>query len=128
MQYIGNSHSGYGTLKIFSNFIFHKTLRSGCAALQPNHETHPTIPLHPERVRQCVNALDRGSGSVPVSVKCRLGTDERNGYDRLAAFVHTVSCGGVRHFAVHARECVLEGLNPAQVCLSVFNRVWRQRQ
>ena len=68
MQYIGNSHSGYCTLKFFSNFIFHKTLRSGCAALQPNHETHPTIPLHQFTLTHLARgrADDARSGNSPA--------------------------------------------------------------
>lgn len=94
-------------------------LNCGCPSPRVAHQSDSCFGarlMHdPERVKQCVEAMSRASGSVPITVKCRLGTDERNGYDRLSAFVRTVSSSGVRHFAVHARECVLEGLNPAQV-------------
>lgn len=38
---------------------------------------------NPELVRQCVAAMSRAAAGVPVTVKCRLGTDERCGYDNL---------------------------------------------
>jgi hypothetical protein len=43
-----------------------------------------------------------------AQVKCRLGTDEQNGYDKLCNFVRIVSSGGcVKRFVIHARECIL---------------------
>lgn len=69
----------------------------------------------PDTVSACVRAISRASGSTPVSVKCRLGTDEKHGYQQLKHFVSTVSVGGgVRHFVIHSRECVLDGLTPRQ--------------
>jgi len=43
-----------------------------------------------ELVRDCVRAMGVAAGAVPVTVKCRLGTDALNGYDQLTAFVSTV--------------------------------------
>ena len=41
--------------------------------------------------------------------------DDFDSYPELAAFIDTVSsCGGVAHFIIHARKCLLKGLNPHQ--------------
>ena len=41
--------------------------------------------------------------------------DSFDSYPELAAFIRTVAGGsGVRHFVIHARKCLLKGLNPAQ--------------
>ena len=68
----------------------------------------------PDEVRACVSAMSRAACGVPVTVKCRLGTDKLNGYENLKRFVGTVATGGVQHFIIHSRECVLGGLTPKQ--------------
>ncbi|KFN42656.1 tRNA dihydrouridine(20/20a) synthase DusA [Arenimonas oryziterrae] len=52
--------------------------------------------------------------AVPVTVKCRLGVDELEDYDRFLAFVDTVSAAGCRIFVVHARKAWLQGLSPKE--------------
>ncbi|KAF3780946.1 tRNA-dihydrouridine(20/20a) synthase [Nymphaea thermarum] len=55
------------------------------------------------------------NSSVPVSVKCRIGVDDRDTYDQLCEFVDTVSSRSpTRHFIIHARKALLKGLNPAE--------------
>jgi tRNA-dihydrouridine synthase A len=62
-----------------------------------------------------VQALAEGAGSVPVTVKCRIGVDDVDDYASLHAFVSTVaSKSPVRHFIVHSRKCLLNGLSPHQ--------------
>jgi tRNA-dihydrouridine synthase A len=51
---------------------------------------------------------------IPVTVKCRLGVDEENDYDRFAAFIDTVAAAGCRVFFVHARNAWLKGLSPKE--------------
>lgn len=51
---------------------------------------------------------------IPVTVKCRLGVDEENDYDRFAAFIDTVAAAGCRLFFVHARNAWLKGLSPKE--------------
>lgn len=58
---------------------------------------------------------DSGHGHVPVSVKCRIGVDDRDSYEELAVFIDKVaSTAPVRRFDIHARKCILKGLTPAQ--------------
>jgi tRNA-dihydrouridine synthase A len=76
----------------------------------------------PEKVALLTTALSQGtSGTLPVTVKCRIGTDsdqafsklvpldmERQ-YDTLCRFIDTVASPGVvTDFAVHARIAVLQ--------------------
>jgi len=52
---------------------------------------------------------------VPVSVKCRIGVDDRDSYEELCEFVDkVVSKSPTRHFIIHARKALLNGLSPAE--------------
>ena len=80
----------------------------------------------PELVADCCAAMaDGAAGTLPVTVKCRIGVtkdrkraaevDDEPTYEELARFVDTVSTrGGVTTFIVHARKAVLGGLSPAE--------------
>jgi len=67
----------------------------------------------PERVADCVAAI-RDVAPVPVTVKTRIGIDNRDDYAFLAAFVETVAGAGCEHFIVHARKAILAGLSPKE--------------
>ncbi|MEI8249796.1 MAG: tRNA dihydrouridine(20/20a) synthase DusA [Synechococcus sp. ELA057] len=67
----------------------------------------------PERVARCVEAM-AGASSLPVTVKHRIGIDERDSYEELLAFVDRLAAAGARRFAVHARKAWLQGLDPKQ--------------
>lgn len=72
------------------------------------------LMAEPALVRDCVRAMVRGAGSVPVTVKCRIGIDDKDSYGELKAFVATVAEGGCGLFAVHARKAWLSGLSPRE--------------
>ena len=67
----------------------------------------------PPQVARCVEAMAK-AGPLPVTVKHRIGIDERDSYAELLAFVDTVAGAGCQRFAVHARKAWLEGLDPKQ--------------
>lgn len=67
----------------------------------------------PPQVARCVEAMAQAS-PLPVTVKHRIGIDERDSYAELLAFVDTVAAAGCQRFAVHARKAWLEGLDPKQ--------------
>ena len=69
--------------------------------------------LQPSRVADIVAAV-RERVSLPVSIKCRLGTETSQGYENLRKFVETVMQAGTSEFIVHARIAVLHGMNTAQ--------------
>ena len=52
---------------------------------------------------------------IPVTVKCRLGVDDKDSYPEMVEFVRVVSeKGGCRKFIIHARKAFLSGLNPKE--------------
>ena len=71
------------------------------------------LMTEPDLVAECVVAMQNAS-SVPVTVKHRIGIDERDTYEELARFVETVSSAGCATFIVHARKAWLQGLSPKQ--------------
>lgn len=72
------------------------------------------LMAEPELVGRSVAAM-RAASPLPVTVKCRIGIDERDSYEDLLAFVdRVVEIGGCRSFAVHARKAWLQGLSPKQ--------------
>ncbi|MEN8261523.1 MAG: tRNA dihydrouridine(20/20a) synthase DusA [Pseudomonadota bacterium] len=71
------------------------------------------LMAEPELVAECVAAM-RSAVSVPVTVKTRIGIDQRDSYENLADFVATVSSAGCATFIIHARKAWLSGLSPKE--------------
>ena len=67
----------------------------------------------PDRVAEAVAAM-RATVAVPVTVKNRIGVDELDTYEHLAAFVGRVAEAGCDRFIVHARKAWLSGLSPKE--------------
>jgi tRNA-dihydrouridine synthase A len=67
----------------------------------------------PQHVARCIAAMAAAS-PLPVTVKHRIGIDERDTYAELLAFVDTLASAGAQRFSVHARKAWLEGLDPKQ--------------
>ena len=67
----------------------------------------------PDLVAECVDAMCQAV-SIPVTVKCRIGIDDMDSYDRFEQFVATVASAGCDVFIVHARKAWLQGLSPKQ--------------
>lgn len=67
----------------------------------------------PRLVADCVQAMQEKI-SIPVTVKHRIGIDDRDSYEELCSFVGTVSATGCDTFIVHARKAWLKGLSPKQ--------------
>jgi tRNA-dihydrouridine synthase A len=73
------------------------------------------LMAEPELVARGVRAMRTAvADAVPITVKCRIGIDDRDDYDFLYAFVATVAETGVDTFIVHARKAVLQGLSPKE--------------
>lgn len=51
---------------------------------------------------------------IPVTVKTRLGIDNRDSYEELADFIQQVAAAGCETFVLHARKAWLQGLSPRQ--------------
>jgi tRNA-dihydrouridine synthase A len=71
------------------------------------------LMLDPELVAACVAAMTEAV-TIPVTVKCRIGVDDQDGYEVLAGFVETVAAAGCDTFVVHARKAWLKGLSPKE--------------
>lgn len=75
------------------------------------------LMAEPELVADCLTAM-RSATEVPVTVKHRIGIDERDSYGSLVEFVTTVAerAGGspADAFTVHARKAWLKGLSPKE--------------
>lgn len=72
------------------------------------------LMLNPKLVGEAMASISANS-DVPVSVKCRIGVDDHDTYDKLCSFIDTVaSLSPTKHFIVHARKALLKGLSPAE--------------
>ncbi len=71
------------------------------------------LMAHPELVADCVSAMNT-KVAIPVTVKCRIGIDDMEGYQPLEQFINIVAEGGCDTFIVHARKAWLKGLSPKQ--------------
>ncbi|MFM7086563.1 MAG: tRNA dihydrouridine(20/20a) synthase DusA [Cyanobium sp.] len=71
------------------------------------------LMAEPQQVARIVAAMAAAS-PLPVTVKHRIGIDERDSYEELLAFVDAVAAAGAQRFAVHARKAWLQGLDPKQ--------------
>ena len=67
----------------------------------------------PALVARCVVAM-RSAVSVPVTVKCRIGIDDRDSYEELHEFVRQIRDAGIDALVVHARKAILQGLSPKE--------------
>ena len=71
------------------------------------------LMAEPLRVADCVRAM-RAATSLPVTVKSRIGIDDRDDYEFLAEFISAVAAAGCDYFIVHARKAILSGLSPKE--------------
>ncbi|RLQ88108.1 tRNA dihydrouridine(20/20a) synthase DusA [Notoacmeibacter ruber] len=65
-------------------------------------------------VRRCVSAMKDAAGTVPVTVKCRIGVDDQNAEEVLPDFARHMREGGADALWVHARKAWLKGLSPKE--------------
>lgn len=71
------------------------------------------LMAEPGTVAECVRAMV-DAVAIPVTVKTRIGVDQRDSYEALADFIGTVAGAGCSTFVVHARKAWLSGLSPAE--------------
>ena len=88
------------------------------------------LMAEPDTVAQCFTAM-RAEVDKPITVKTRIGIDDKDSDDFLARFVDTLSAAGCRKFVVHARIAILEGLSPKEnrtVPALNYERVFRLKR
>ena len=71
------------------------------------------LMAEPELVARCVSSM-MTSVNLPVTVKCRIGIDDRDSQEELEDFIGTVADAGCDTFIVHARKAILSGLSPKE--------------
>jgi len=65
----------------------------------------------PDVVAECYRAM-RDETDIPITVKTRIGIDDKDSYEFLHAFVERLAAEGCSKFLVHARIAILDGLSP----------------
>jgi len=80
-------------------------VQSGCFGAE--------LMAEPRTVAACVVAM-REAVNIPVTVKCRIGIDDRDSEEDFRGFIDTVADAGCTTFIVHARKAWLSGLSPKQ--------------
>ncbi|MGF1478444.1 MAG: tRNA dihydrouridine(20/20a) synthase DusA [Cyanophyceae cyanobacterium] len=89
-------------------------LNVGCPSSRvQNGNFGACLMAQPDRVARAVEAMQKAV-DIPVTVKHRIGIDERDRYEDMAEFVRVVAEAGCRRFTVHARKAWLKGLNPKE--------------
>lgn len=71
------------------------------------------LMAEPELVAECIAAMVKVV-SIPVTVKTRIGIDERDSYEALCHFIDIVAKAGCHTFIIHARKAWLTGLSPKE--------------
>jgi tRNA-dihydrouridine synthase A len=71
------------------------------------------LMAEPGLVADCVAAM-KAVVEVPVTVKSRIGIDDLDSYELLAAFTDSVATAGCDVLIVHARKAWLKGLSPKE--------------
>lgn len=72
------------------------------------------LMAQPELVRDCVKAMQDAAGTVPVSIKTRLGIDDHDSYEFLMTLLEAVDSAGIERVTLHARKAWLSGLSPKE--------------
>ena len=71
------------------------------------------LMAEPNLIADCVDTMQQRVG-IPVTVKHRIGIDDRDSYEELTNFINSVSQAGCKTFIIHARKAWLKGLSPKQ--------------
>ncbi|RUO30406.1 tRNA dihydrouridine(20/20a) synthase DusA [Aliidiomarina soli] len=72
------------------------------------------LMAEPELVGDCLKAMQDAAGTVPVSIKTRLGIDDQDSYSFLMRLLQAVDKAGVSRLTLHARKAWLNGLSPKE--------------
>ena len=106
-------------------------LNVGCPSDRVQQATFGAcLMARPRLVADCVRAMT-GAVDVPVTVKCRIGIDDRDDWPFLREFVGAIAEAGCRTVIVHARKAVLKGLTPKEnreIPPLDYGRAWRVKR
>ena len=106
-------------------------LNVGCPSDRVQNATFGAcLMARPGLVARCVSAM-RAETDALVTVKTRIGIDERDDYGFLRDFVGAVVEAGCRLLIVHARKALLQGLSPKQnreIPPLHYDRAWQLKR
>ena len=71
------------------------------------------LMAEPVLVAKCVSAMQQVV-NIPITVKSRIGIDDKDSYPELVNFIQIVADAGCQTFIIHARKAWLSGLSPKQ--------------
>ena len=71
------------------------------------------LMAEPELVAEGVAKMSQHV-DIPVTVKTRIGIDDKDSYEELTAFIDCVKQAGCNTFIIHARKAWLNGLSPKE--------------
>ncbi len=71
------------------------------------------LMAEPELVAECIAKMSHRV-DIPVTVKTRIGIDDKDSYEDLVYFIQTVKTSGCNTFIIHARKAWLSGLSPKE--------------
>jgi len=71
------------------------------------------LMAEPELVAECVAKMQQ-TVTIPVTVKSRIGIDNKDSYEELVYFIGLIANSGCKTFIVHARKAWLSGLSPKE--------------
>ncbi len=71
------------------------------------------LMAQPATVADCFRAM-KSETDIPITVKTRIGIDDKDSYEYLRYFVEALVVAGCRKFIVHARIAILDGLSPKE--------------
>lgn len=84
----------------------------------------------PDLVAACIGRMN-AVVDIPVTVKTRIGVDDRDSWDDFRGFVETVAATGCTVFIIHARKAWLQGLSPKEnreIPPLTYDTVYRLKQ
>lgn len=89
-------------------------LNVGCPSDRVNSgQFGACLMKQPTLVADCISAMN-DAVNIPVTIKTRIGVDDRDDYESLHHFVQVNAQAGCRVFIIHARKAWLQGLSPKE--------------
>ncbi|GKU88624.1 hypothetical protein SLEP1_g2863 [Rubroshorea leprosula] len=100
-----------------ANAYHYDEINFNCGCPSPRVAGHgcfgARLMLDPKFVGEAISVIAANT-NVPVTVKCRIGVDDHDSYNELCDFIYKVSSlSPTRHFIVHSRKALLNGVSPA---------------
>ncbi|KAK4842628.1 hypothetical protein QYF36_024960 [Acer negundo] len=118
LQIGGNNLENIAKATELANPYGYDEINFNCGCPSPKVAGHGcfgvSLMLDPKFVGEAMSVISANT-NVPVSVKCRIGVDNRDSYNELCDFIYKVSSlSPTKHFIIHSRKALLNGISPAE--------------